>query len=684
MKVGIMNTGINYSMFYSILLNLREYYHSYGRMDDSNAKLDEIVKLICVSYSLALKEKHFSLSYVRETAYRVYGDENRIAAGLREVFQEEIKESLFYNADGTNIFGSNPTLSTQATEDNLAQNLITEIEKIDFVYLVNNHRYSEFDLINECFGHFVRENFRNNKEDAQYMTPYEIAKPVLDIIFDDMEKNGYFTDEELETFTVMDPTCGVGTLLIESSNHFTRYVENTIKDNDKKEHIIRTFRENGIVGQDKIDRMVRLSKVNALLLGGNSSHIYSGNSIIGASNIDSYNQKVDLIFTNPPFGADYKTTELDLVRYPILRRVARVPQTVSSELLLLDKSINLLKDGGYLAIVLPDSVFTAKGLSSQYRDAILSSYSVVGVIGLPSITFAQAGTRTNTCVLVLKKAIAQDDKRTFMASCNNLGYVVKERAGVPVKVNQGVNDMVIIAESIIGNNDKEKILLETPSVTMINKNDYIGNVLKPSFYAASRFSTIASLMRTKTAGYKVVKLSEVVEFVTKEKKSLYVSDTVKHISVLHINDNCTIAFNEVRKFSPVSSGRKCEVGELIFSKINPRIPRMAVIPKTELELVCSNEFEIMRSKGIIGMYVLSLLLRTDSVKTQIENLASGTSSSHSRIKREELAGILIPIPNTEQTKKEFSAIDEELLKATRKIYEAEASLETVFIKLNSV
>ena len=49
-----MNKGVNYSMFYDILLNLREDFHSYGRIDDSNAKLDEMIKLICTSYSMAL------------------------------------------------------------------------------------------------------------------------------------------------------------------------------------------------------------------------------------------------------------------------------------------------------------------------------------------------------------------------------------------------------------------------------------------------------------------------------------------------------------------------------------------------------------------------------------------------------------------------------------------------------
>ena len=45
-----MNTGVDYKLFYEILLNLRETFHSYGRIDDSNAKLDEIVKLLILSY----------------------------------------------------------------------------------------------------------------------------------------------------------------------------------------------------------------------------------------------------------------------------------------------------------------------------------------------------------------------------------------------------------------------------------------------------------------------------------------------------------------------------------------------------------------------------------------------------------------------------------------------------------
>ena len=287
-----MNTGVSYSMFYEVLLNLREYFHSYGRIDDSNAKLDEITKLIALNFSLAKKGEKFSLKYIRENM----NNESSIAQTLIYIFENEVKNEIFFNSDGTNIFGMNPSLNLQPTEDELAEKLISEIEKIDFLHLVQTKQYSDFDLINECFGHFVRENFRNNKEDAQYMTPYEISQPMLDIIFNDMENDGYFEQTNLGKIKIMDPTCGVGTLLIESSNHYTRYIESKLSDSKQCQETISEFRNNGIIGQDKVDRMVRLSKINALLLGSNISNINSGNSIIGTSSISSYFNSIDLIF----------------------------------------------------------------------------------------------------------------------------------------------------------------------------------------------------------------------------------------------------------------------------------------------------------------------------------------------------------------------------------------------------
>ena len=270
-----------------------------------------------------------------------------------------------------------------------------------------------------------------------------------------------------------------------------------------------------------------------------------------------------------------------------------------------------------------------------------------------------------------------------MAVCKDLGYVVKERTGVPVKIAKGTNQMETISACIVSKNSNDLILSKDPSVTRISVDDLDNKILKPSFYSAERFLSIEAISENTSKDFTVVKLSEIVDFVTKSRKSSMVTDNKKHISVLHINADCTINFSEVEAFDPISPGRACETGDLIFSKINPRIPRMSV-PERPYSLICSNEFEIMRPKKDIGIYTLCFLLRTGNVQKQIENLTSGTSSSHSRIKREQLADILVPIPKTEKGKKLYEKINKAVEQSMKDIYLAEEVISKQLNELDNI
>lgn len=676
-----MNTGINYELFYEILLHLREDYHSYGRIDDSNAKLDEIVKLIMLSYHYALNKKKFSLEFVKKESLARYGDSEKVAMALRDLFDTAIKEPFFQNTDGTSIFGGNPSLNIQPSEDMFATRLISEIEKIDFINLTESNALSDFDIINECFGHFVRENFRNNKEDAQYMTPAEIATPILDMIFHDFITENYFDSIKLDEFKIMDPTCGVGTLLIESSKRFISYVMSTSKK--KKDNIVKSFLASGVIAQDKVDRMVRLSKINTLLMGGNIQNINAGNSIYDTTFIDSYAGKVDLIFTNPPFGAEYQISELNFDDYCGIEQLSISNMSIPSELLMLMKCLKLLKENGKLAIVLPDSFFSAKGINAQVRNYVIANYTINAVVEMPAVTFAQAGTRTKTSILYLTNKAPSLCEEIVMGICNDIGYNVKERMGVPVKIKTKQNEMELIAK-IYCNEDHNSIMSVSPSVTNILVNELIQEVLNPSFYSADRLQTIEMLQHIQASGYELKKLSEVVSFNTIGRKNMNANKDVKHISVLHINPDSTIDFQQVLEYDPISKGRQCFEGDILFSKINPRIPRMTVVPQFEKDLVCSNEFEILQPIADIGAYAICFLLKTSCVAKQIENLTSGTSSSHSRIKREQLADILIPYPTTAEAKDQIASIDKQIESAFKSKYSADEKLRTQLSKLERI
>lgn len=679
-----MNTGVNYKLFYEILLNLREAFHSYGRIDDSNTKLDEIIKLIMLSYYYALNGKRFSLELVRKTAISQFGDESKMAPALRMLFEEAAKAPIYKNIDGTSIFGVNATLNIQPSENVFAEKLVSEIEKIDFLNLIKDSQISNFDIINECFGHFVRENFRNNKEDAQYMTPAEIAIPILEMIFSDFQKEQYFEKSDYDSFKIMDPTCGVGTLLIEASRQYIRYISSLNLSEVMRNDLITRFLKMGMIGQDKVDRMVRLSKINTLLMGGNSENILIGNSISEHTEIDKLKNRVDLIFTNPPFGAEYSYDNLHQEDFELLDQLNCKTGNICSELLMLLKCLSLLKENGKLAIVLPDSVFSARGINARVRNLILSNYQINAIIEMPAVTFAQAGTRTKTSILYLTKCAPKTDDKIIMAICNNIGYTVKERMGVPVKITSGANEMYDIARVYKGNIQNNQILSYNPSITLVKKSDLIDEIINPSFYSADRLRTLSELETRNIEGYELRTFSEIAKCVTLGRKSKNTSDSVKHISVLHINPDCTIDFQQVLSYEPISKGRTCLKGDILFSKINPRIPRMTVVPEFDKDLVCSNEFEIFQPSADIGAYAICFLLRTSYVAKQIENLTSGTSSSHSRIKREQLMDIKIPYPVSESAKREIQEIDSLIKRSFEEKYSADVVLREQLKKLEKI
>lgn len=646
-----MNRGLTYNQFYDVLHKLREEFHSNGRIDDSNAKLDEIMKILIISYYEAKRGNKFSLEYIKDIAKKKYENENSTAIALIDLFEEIVKDEMFFNEDGTNIYGANPSLIIQKSENQFADKLISELSKIDFVSLIKDGNNSDFDLINECFGHFVRDNFRNNKEDGQYMTPSEITEPVLDMVFNDIFKDEKFMKDLKENnyeFTIMDPTCGVGTLIIESFKRFEKYIGTLEIDNKEKNGIINNIKQKCLIGQDKVDRMVRLSKINMMLIGGNISNISIGNSIAGESNINNLINKVDLIFNNPPFGAEYNIGNfLGDDRYSILNKMHINCGNINSELAVLDKCVSLLKPNGRLVIVLPDSVVSAKGIYEEFRKELMKICDIKAILELPAVTFAQAGTRTKTVIIYLQKKISES-KEIFMGVCNDVGYIVKERAGVPVKFQEGINEMYDISTSYVERqclqNKKFNILQNKPSSTIISYEYIIDNILNPSFYSADRLNSIMKIELIDNNEFEVKKLGEIVCFKNKDRKSLNVSDEVKHISILHINADSTIDLEQARRFKPISKGRLCEGGDILFSKLNPRIPRLAVIPENNETFVCSNEFEIITVKDKISPYLLTEILKLPYVKLQIENLTSGTSSSHNRIKTEQLSQILIPLP----------------------------------------
>jgi len=686
-----------YATYYKTLVALREEFHRTGRFDDANTKLDEIVKLLVMRFHEERRhasglEDRFAPDVLSRLASEKFGNQALIARALRDLSHEVLRSKEYTNPDGTSVFGPDPSLNIQPTDDDFALQIVKAVRGLA---VPNGNAPGSFDILNESFGHFVRDSFRNHMEDAQYMTPQEVVEAMADIALADIEADPgalkrLLGASEADPFLVLDPTCGVGSFLVEALRRMLAIAKSRGEAPAAIEALNNTYRSACIRGQDKVDRMVRLAKLNLMLFGGGGGSVAQGNSILNGSTLDNLQGRVDLILTNPPFGARYPLEEVLAYRpgerYPMLRDLAqagKAPTMVDSELALLDRCLSLLRPGGRLLIVLPDSVVSGRGFAAAAREWIEARTELLAVVELPAEAFAQAGTRTKTCFVYLRKRDG-DQPRTggvFMGVCDTIGFRVVARAGAALKLPDGTNQLPAIVAAYRSTylrgprmEGASLVASRDPSAVWIQRNALLNGRWTPNFYRARRLEALAALQALQGSGFELRTLASVACLASRSRRRSPIPPGARTISVLHVTQDGAINFREVETYSPKFPGLPCRPGDVLISKINPHIPRVCVVPVTEYPVTCSSEFEILEPAGV-DAHILAATLVSPAVQTQIECLTSGTSSSHNRIKDTELAEVLIPVPAEDgRLTQAVDAIAIELRSALERKYAAESAI----------
>lgn len=615
-----------YSKIYSALNELRESFHRSGRLDDSNAKLDEVSKLFATY--LAFKNGQIS-SFPKITS-------TNLILELQQAFQEAAALSEYRLQNGNSIFGNQATLAVRDGDELLAIDLVklvTDCIDMAFSFRADGH---SFDILNEAFGHFVRDNFRGNVEDAQYMTPPEVVDFMVDMVFHDISSENPEAYDTKKHWTVLDPSCGVGSFLA------------AVYDRARGTDWLDPLRLK-LYGQDKVERMVRFSTINLNLFNVEEHKITVGNSLEVGSPIDKLNGTVDIILTNPPFGARFDQSYVSSTcgeNTPFFSSLRRANSNVDSELLFIDRNLKLLKEGGRLLIVVPDGVVSAKGTAALIRQHLAAEATIKAIIELPATTFAQAGTRTKTAILYLQKGRDTLSKSVFMGVSKDLGFQVSMRKGTQIKIPEGKNDLKEMLATYKGkktnNNLHVHVLSEGPSCVLVPEPSVLKSSWTPSHYSASRFKTVDVISRCND--FQLIQLKDLVEFCSDKRKAEAWQSGWAYISILHILGEGFVDVRGAFNYFPKTPGVQINPGEILLSRINPRIPRVCIAPDFKVKTLCSSEFEVMKVTGVLDVYTLAYLLLTDAVQNQICSLTSGTSASHNRIRTSELGQVLIPVP----------------------------------------
>ncbi len=104
--------------------------------------------------------------------------------------------------------------------------------------------------------------------------------------------------------------------------------------------------------------------------------------------------------TNPPFAGDISEKQI-LKNYELAKKKNKVLSKMDRHLLFIERNLNFLKEGGRMAIVLPQGVFNNTS-EKRIREFISDKARILGVVSLHFNTF-KPHTGTKTSVLFLQK-----------------------------------------------------------------------------------------------------------------------------------------------------------------------------------------------------------------------------------------------------------------------------------------
>jgi type I restriction enzyme M protein len=288
---------------------------------------------------------------------------------------------------------------------------------------------AERDIIADAFETFIGHALKGGQ--GQFFTPRNVVKMMVDILDPD--------DEDL----IIDPACGSGGFLIEALRHVWRKLDaegekyHWNNENLKEEKM--EFALNRIRGIDKDYFLAKVAKAYMAIVGDGKSGIFCEDSLENPKNWDAKTrEKIHLgefsvLLTNPPFGSKIPVRgEEKLKQYELGYKWKLNKQTgewekgklkdkEAPQILFIERCLQLLKDGGRMAIVLPDGIYGNNQLG-YIRKFIMKQARIIAVIDIPIETF-QPNTGTKTSILIIQKTTTPpQDYPVFMCIAESCGH----------------------------------------------------------------------------------------------------------------------------------------------------------------------------------------------------------------------------------------------------------------------
>ncbi len=383
------------------------------------------------------------------------------------------------------------------------------------------------DVKGIAFEQFLGKTFRG--ELGQFFTPRTIVDFMVEIL------------DPQEGERICDPCCGSGGFLITAFEYVRNNIDEDIKKeikeikekyfdinferlplkkqqeiNSKAQELIQNLNSefdiknpnsryhnlshNCIYGIDANPRMARTAKMNMIMHGDGHGGVHHHDGLLNINGI--YENRFDIILTNPPFGArvdrssrvsisdiptedqiniyigKYKNEYVSKVINPLKEWVEfdngnKLPKGKSildlyetgsmstlTEVLFIERCLNLLKPGGRMGIVLPEGVLNNTNLQ-KIREYVESRAKILLITSIPQDVFIASGATVKPSLLFFKKFTEEEVKLWELVSTKAEKDVTKK---YEPKTKPILSKLELKGKEAPSNEDKKKLRAELKQI----------------------------------------------------------------------------------------------------------------------------------------------------------------------------------------------------------------------------
>lgn len=340
---------------------------------------------------------------------------------VEERYRDEIKDILTeIRLKKNNEFAIKEVFDDSSFQENAK--VVKEVVELLQVYQIRYNYRQQF--LSDFFEMLLTTGLK--QESGQFFTPVPIARfiikslPLQEITAKKIEEG----DKNDLLPTIIDYAAGSGHFITESMEVVQQYIDDlkledykpeTRKQIDGFQRVQFDWAGKYVYGIEKDYRLVKTAKVSCYLHGDGLAKVIHGDGLGDFETSSEFkdllketdktytqdNKQFDVIISNPPYSVSAFKGLMDEEKskkaFELYGRLT--DQSSEIECLFIERTKQLLKDGGVAGIILPSSILSNTGIYTQTREIILKYFDILAITEMGSNTFMATGTNTVTLFL---------------------------------------------------------------------------------------------------------------------------------------------------------------------------------------------------------------------------------------------------------------------------------------------